>query len=522
MRHAFAGLACLALLGGTFACQGDPTTSEYWVKKLADKRDRVQAIKDIRKDRQPVQVDGLVALAKEDDDPFRADVAQLLGQLAEKYPEVREKAAPALIEMIDYSVGGASDKASRLRNNANKNVADALGRMRYEKGAEPLTRLLDSKDNNTRLAAVNGLGLIRAKSAVDKLISIVREDDNNFMVKNAIKALGNIADPKAVPVLIRMMFFERAVSFYAESSYALFQIGKDAAPALLETLAGKKDYMGKLPAHPDEWIVKAKCIEVLADIGDAKAGAAAMAVLKAPDSGVAFQIIARQKAAHATGRLGVKDAAPLLRKMASNIDITQAELPLEALMMIGDQGFADELLGMASKDGFMKECRADGYDAESCKNSEEEVRQIRLETATRLGSGKDLAAVEKMEAAEKDAKLKEMIGKEKPRLVAAKECGDKTACWVGKLKDPNPKVRDKAGWELAWAKPADAAAPLLAALQDDDLEARFAMFVALLRIMPKEGADRVAGILREEMGKMQYIKINEDLRRLEIKLRRGY
>ena len=38
----------------------------------------------------------------------------------------------------------------------------------------------------------------------------------------------------------------------------------------------------------------------------------------------------------------------------------------------------------------------------------------------------------------------------------------------------------------------------------------------------KDGADKVKAILDSEVGKMQFIKINEDLKRLEIKMRRGY
>jgi HEAT repeat protein len=511
-------LCCAPLLG----CSEDVNKPEYWVKALEDRKTHDQAMKDIRKDRLEVQLDGLIAFSKKEDHPARADVAQLLGQMGEKFPAQKEKVGAALKEMADFGVGGGSDKASRIKNQTNKNVADAIARIEYQPGIETLTRLLDSKDQNTRLAAVTALGTLDAHAATDKLISIVQEDDNNYMVKNAIKALGNVADPKAVPALVRMMFFERSVSFYAEASYALFQIGKPAVPALLDALAGKKDNMQKLPATPDPWIVKAKCIEVLADIGDAKAGETAMQVLKAPESGVAFQIIAVQKAAAATGRLAVKDAVPFLRKLATNIDVTQSELPLEALELIGDRAAGAEFIRQAAKDNFMAECKKGGYDDEACKNSESEVRQLRLEAGTRLAGAAELAAVEKMEVSEKDAKLKEMIGKEKKRLLAAKECGEKMECWAGKLKDPDAKVRDKAAYELAWGKKADFAPQLLEALKEDDLEARFAIFVALLRILPKEGADKVKGILDAEVGKMQFIKINEDLKRLEIKMRRGY
>ena len=238
-RALWTAAAWVVLLGAVCGCEGDPQKPEYWVKALEDRKTRETAIKDIRKDKAEVHIDGLLALSKKDDDPNRADVAQILGQLGEKFPARVNDIGPALKDMVDFGVGGASDKASRLKNLTNKNVADAFARMRFAGGAETMSRLLDSKDQNTRLAAVAALGEIGAKDSSDKLIALVNEDDNNFMVKNAIKALGNIADPKAVPSLVRMMFFERSVSFYAEASFALFQIGKPAVPALVDTLNGK-------------------------------------------------------------------------------------------------------------------------------------------------------------------------------------------------------------------------------------------------------------------------------------------
>ena len=85
-------------------------------------------------------------------------------------------------------------------------------------------------------------------------------------------------------------------------------------------------------------------------------------------------------------------------------------------------------------------------------------------------------------------------------------------------------MRDKAGFELSYLADKSSGQALLDALQDPDLEARFAIDVALLRVMPKgeKAADRVDKIIADEYGKATYIKINEDLKRLAIKLRRGY
>jgi HEAT repeat protein len=526
MRNHQVGAAVVAsLLVGVVALsacgKGDPNTPEYWVKQLQDRKARELTLREIRKDRLEVHIDGLLVLLKEEG-AHRPDVVQMLAQITEKFPAQRDRVGPAMGEVVDYAVSATSDKTARAKNLTNQRVCEAFGRLGYAAGADVAVRLLDSKDNSVRLAAVTALGKLRAKSAADKLIQIVEEDENNFMVKNAIIALGNLAEDKAVPALVNKMFFERAVSFYRESSYSLFQIGKASVQPLLELLEGKGDYLAKIAVKPNPWIVKAKCLEVLSDIADARAVKPIMAVLTAADSGDPFQKIAQAKAASAAGRMGLKEAAPTLRKMAMEIDVTQAEYPLEALRLIGDRAAAPELLRGGSREGYYAQCKQE-FDEEACKNSEMEIRTKRLSAGTQLATAGDLPTMEKMEAAEKDAKLKEMVGKHKARLVAAKECGDKVPCWIGKLKDPVPAVRDKAAFELLWAKNAEATEPLLAALRDDDLDARFAIVMSLMRnLPPTSGADSVLKIIQEEEGKVQFIKINEDLKRLEVKMRRGY
>ena len=103
--------------------------------------------------------------------------------------------------------------------------------------------------------------------------------------------------------------------------------------------------------------------------------------------------------------------------------------------------------------------------------------------------------------------------------------GKGEACWVDTLKHENPRYRERAGYELLWrgskrSKAANEA--LLESLADKDNEARYAAILAVWRSLPEGGAEKVDAILKREKGKTQFVRINEDLKRIQIKLRRGY
>jgi len=114
-------------------------------------------------------------------------------------------------------------------------------------------------------------------------------------------------------------------------------------------------------------------------------------------------------------------------------------------------------------------------------------------------------------------------------LKAAAECGDNEQCWIGKLKDPAGPVRERAAWELGRMTKPDAIQPLLAALQDDFLAARYAECLALGWLLESEGGkpqmkqanERVTSILSSDEGKTYYIRVDEDLKRLATRLEKS-
>lgn len=548
VRRASSVLLCAALCG-TLACDTGPKPGEepvYWGQKLheGELKKREVAMTHLIELKDPASLPYLYDVLKGEVVQLKPKAAQLVGEIGD------ESSVPALIEGIDWNAGAGRDKKSRKAATANERIAQALTKVSKpgnEQAIEALKRLAGSNHLNTQLASVVGLGDLKATSAVQDLIDIADGHPNNFMAKNAIVSLGKIGDPKAIPVLIKMMFFERGVSFYREASYALFQIGKESIDPLIKVY--NADYEGIEDMHVPAGVQKAKAIEVLTDLGGPKVEPL-IVTLSGIDVQDTATTLARAKAHTAVGRLGIKKAAPILMKHWDNVDVSQSEFALHSVSQVGHRAAIKPLLDMTTHEGFMKQCvKTQDNPEAACLFSEAQVRKVRIQALSRLATGDMLDEWEKMianadklikEQAERaksakgqekqiatkskagHEKTKKLLVETKPMVAAAKECGEKVDCWIKKAKDDNPRVREKAGYELLYSGDPKATPALIENLADQDNEARYAAILAIWQRMPKEGAMKIAEILKSEKGKTQFIRINEDLKRLEIKLKRGY
>lgn len=542
-------LLTLSLGAAIAACDTGPKPGEeatYWGQKLfeGELKKREAAMQHLLQLKDKKSLPFLYDVLKGDVVQLKPMAAQLIGGIGD------ESSVEGLVSGIDWNAGAGRDKDSRAAATANERIAQALGKIAKPgdaKAIEALKRLSGSNHLNTQLAAVIGLGELRATDAVQDLIDIAEGHENNFMVKNAIIALGDIGDEKAVPTLVKMLFFERNVSFYREASYALFQIGKPAVDELLKVYQGKFEPIADL--HVPVGVQKAKALEVLTDIGDERVVSLALETgdISASDT---ESVLARAKAHVALGRLGVKKAVPILTKHWDDVDVSKSEFALAAVSHIGDRGAVKPLLDMSTHDGFMTQCVKKQENPESaCRFSEMQIRKVRLEALSRLAGGDLVEPWKKMiadadkhiadekakaaaaegqdkqvaeQAAKGHEKLKTLLSERLPMIEAAAECGNKSECWAAKLKSDDPRVREKAGYELLYTNDPAATAALLESLGDQDNEARYAAILAVWRRLPKEGVKRVDEILAAEKGKTQFVRINEDLKRLRVKLERGY
>jgi len=541
-------LLCATLVG---ACsKGDPNDPQTWVKQLGSEEPSAK----------------LVALEKLRDLGDRS-VAQAVVPLLQESGEVKVAAVktlakigdasivPALIDAIDFGVGAGSDPAIKRANEANKEIAELLGKLGDKAAVEPLAKLAErSKDSYARIAAINALGELGDARAVPKLVEIAMDEGNEpYVNKKAVQALGNIGDPGAVPAIKKMLFHERkGISFYAESSFAAYQIGIKAAEPLLAVLEGKDEELNKWADEHDIYreALYAKAAQVLGDLNEKRAVPTLIKYLSYtrpggdPDAIDPMVLIVRRQAADALSRMRITEAVDALvrnlKEEEGNLRATYAD----ALVNIGERR---ALRGL-------EKCALEG----NVLDKSNHARKACYVALSRLGDESTLATWEKWQKEEPalsaricmrgveydDAKGKEaaqkhcdelaanvvkILEENKSRLVAYNECKADVDCWVGKLKAEDPKVRERAAIELGHIADPKAMPALLEALADKNLEARFAAIMAAdwIATQTREGLDAAKkGLaamdkqIEAEKDKIQFVKINEDLKRLAVKIRR--
>lgn len=516
----------LGLLG--VACESGPKEGEeatYYAAQLngaeTTDADMQAAVLKLQELKDPASLPALHQYLSGSDGRVKSAVVLLVSNLGNK------DSVPALLSAIDYKARPTADKASKQATAANEAVAKALAKFSSKadpKTVEALTKLADSSHLETQLAAIVALGELQIPEAVDDLVDIAEGHTNNFMVKNAAKALGNIGDAKAIPALVRLLFVERdGVSFYAEASYSLFQIGKEALPALRQVYKNNFEKIRDL--HIEPGVQKAKALQVLSDIGSDDATRKFCSEAAAIPPNDTANSLARVYGQQCVGRLGVKSAASRLKQGWDELDQSISEHALNALVQLGQKGVAGELAQMTSFEGFVKQCmKLDRRNKrEQCEKGSTQVRGPRVLALSRIGPGSLLESFQKMVKEEKDPKLKKKIELGVSRIQAAKDCDGKgLACWMEKLKHANPQHRERAAYELAWDGGPEAQKGLVSALGDEDNETRYAAILGVWRTLPKEAKSRIEHILKSEKGKTQFVRINEDLKRLLIKVERGY
>jgi len=134
----------------------------------------------------------LVKALKDPDEKVRTNAILGLGWMQSK------EAVPALIELVQ-------GKDLRLRRRA----VQALGQIGDARAVQPLLGLIADRDYFTRENAILALGWLKARTAVPELLKIAttldRQDaaQRGLMI-SAIRALGRIGDPSALPALEKL------------------------------------------------------------------------------------------------------------------------------------------------------------------------------------------------------------------------------------------------------------------------------------------------------------------------------
>lgn len=510
-------------------CSGDPKTPEYWEKAVARGRraeDRERVLEGLRKSGHldasflPM-LHGLLASEKKPE--VRATLVRTIG-------DVR---SPTSVEPLVAAINpGARELAEHL---VNKAIASALTDIGDPKAGPALVPLLNSSDNYTRIEAIQAVAALRTPEAVEPLIQAATDDSlEPFINKKAIEALGRIGNAKAVPALMRMLTKERrGISFYAESSFALFQMGTPAADALLSALEGKDAELSKWATDhnviPASYTVKAA--QILGDFRDKRAEAPLLKLLAFSHSDVRIQALVRVQAAEALGRMRAGSAVKPLSAMLTETDPGVREAYVRALVMVGGRDALPALEKAATTGPW-------------------ESREVALRGLAMLGDAREQATFEKLVQSEPDrvkAECKkgevegcedvaalvkgrqEAIRTQAALLETAKACQGQAGCWAQKLADKDVQVVERAALEVGRAGSAEHVAALAGRLREKDTRARLAVIQAVDWLA--EGSKEAASKARETLPKMQeqltqergstdYALVNEDLRRLVVRLQK--
>ena len=531
MLRTFAfSLVAALLVVTTTGCKGDPSTPEYWQKAM-DKspkvKDRVRVVEDLRASDKvtPAFVPMLhTQLEKDKSSEVKGSIAKILA--VTKSPDSVEP----LTNALDL---GASEPAT---NAMNKEITAALAAIGDPKAIPTLMKLVNVKDNYVKIEAINGLGALKAKQAVEKLVNIATDDNGEpFIAKKAIQALGEIGDESAVPALTKMMFKERrGVSFYVESSFALYQIGDKSADAMLPIVEGKdKELLAWAnTAGLMEAALAAKAMQVVGDLHDKRGEKAIIQKASYENADYAVKLFVRMRAADALGRMRSKDGAKVLAGMLDEPEANARAEYIRALVKVGDPSTAPALAKSAQQGSWdareqaikglslVGDERAIG-DFEKLRAEEEKLTTAECKEDPEYAGCKEPAALVK--------KHVEIIVAHQKRLDAAKACKSDVGCWIQKLDDADAGVRERAALELGRSGKVEAVEPLMKHLKEGNLDTRLAIIQALDWLADDKASGAKAKTMladlekqiADEKGKTEFVKVNEDLRRLSVKLKRS-
>ncbi len=300
---------CLSLslgLGFVSGCMDDPQDPKTWIKQLNDIREQKEAIRQLErlataKDRPPEieeAVAPLAALFKKTRD------AQHLKAIT----KIRsEKALDLFIEQLEYSddnFENASIAATGIWELASR---DDKGREAAKKAVPDLIKVLEKKlpiktrANVVKVEAMKALTAIKDPAgvpALNKVLETSADEQDFFLNKEAARHVGEFADARSVPSLIRGLFMTgRGSDIFTPCRIALARIGEPATEKVIEALQRKNSALEE-DAKKGEFVpglIVQKMAIVLGDLRDKKAVPALLAELGKKDEGLTADCISGSK-----------------------------------------------------------------------------------------------------------------------------------------------------------------------------------------------------------------------------------
>ncbi|MEC7751785.1 MAG: HEAT repeat domain-containing protein [Myxococcota bacterium] len=426
----------------------------------------------------------------------------------------------------------ATSKEEAL-NAANRSILTGMKQL-LRKGeklpAETIDEVIpyvNSGNAQTALVAIRVVGMLQNKKGTKVLLDVIEDHDNNFIIKNAIMALGDLRDPKAADTLITYLFKERGVSFYPEASFSLYQMRMHpvVVEKLAQTFEGKNKVANGLiqgsklcQDSKDKvcWVLRSKVGEVLSDIGLTEAQVTMFDKVISPKANqtMVFKLV------EAMGRTGESFAIKTIMKQLNNL--TVREYFGRSIARIGDRQAALKLLRQGAPNKYRQDCKSMGYDEKNCNKSEVEIRRFTIENAARAGDNRVTAELEKMVRAETNGKVRMMMEGQLRKVRIYDKCQADAVCYRKLLSSDDPLIREKAAYELAYLKDEGSREELLKTIRsevDNTNESRFAKFWALWRLGGSKGISTIEQVIEDDQGNRDYARLVYEFRLLEDQMR---
>jgi HEAT repeat protein len=277
-------------------------------------------------------IPGLVAMLQGDDPPPAADAAAALAALADSasvepliavieadpfssaasdaveiLTEIGdERAVPAIISVLETAPSASAE--SRVERYEQPAAIKALAEFADPRAAAPIVNWVKehgaplSMPDDEKAVVDEALKAI-GKGAVEPLVAAAEDSEASSSVRDwALRLLGDIGDPAAAPALVEMLA-DTGVDRVSVAS-SLSKIGTGAIDALLEGLKSK------------DWVVVTYSAKALGQIGDERAEAPLLALMKSGVEG-AGGVNTKQAASDALALVNKADAPKLVAWLAA-------------------------------------------------------------------------------------------------------------------------------------------------------------------------------------------------------------
>jgi len=428
---------------------------------------------------------------------------RMKGAILKKFPDIMEALS-------------SSDPESR------RDIARELGRWKHPDATGTLIVLLNDKDWRVRLEAVEALGYIASKEAVEPLIKLL-EEETHFLFRGKIsEALGRIGGERAIDALITV-FGDAGEKVWEKVADAFERIGKSAVDRAIQKLSDERirvrigaaralRYIRDEKAIPhlikalndEDGDVRSSAVYALSNIGGPKVVEPVLEAMNDKDIGVRYAVV------YALGDIGGPKVVDGLLKLLNDENISIQCLAAESLGEVGEPKAIDALIkalgrrygcvcgGECVRRSFRRALRKFGEAAvgKLMKALAEKNRTMRAEAAKVLGSIGDARATDALIEA-----LKDVDGDVRMNAAEALgRIGDKRAVTplTEALKDGDDSVRYYAAEALGRLGSREATNALIGTLNDGSWSVREATAEALGKIKDKKAVDALIETLNDE------------------------